>query len=99
MSVYQIQDDTVLPIKGSSYRINDLLNDEKLSDRFRDGLCLVLRLQASDYHHFCCFDNFIAERAVFIPGQLHSVQPIACENYPVFRLNRRWYSVLESRSR
>jgi len=27
---------------------------------------------------------------------LHSVQPIACESVPVYRLNRRWWSILET---
>ena len=74
----------------------DLVPDEDVAPLFRGGLCLIFRLQASDYHHFCCFDDGTLLKTVHIPGQLHSVQPIALQHYPVFRLNRRWWSALET---
>ena len=57
---------------------------------------MVFRLQASDYHHFCSFDDLTLKETHFIPGKLHSVQPIACETVPVYRLNRRWWSILDT---
>ena len=57
---------------------------------------MVFRLEATDYHRFCCFDDARIVETRFIPGQLHSVQPIACRKYPVYRLNRRWYSILDT---
>ena len=96
LSIYEVGGDMTIPMKGSVYSLADLVPDPELAARFRGGLCLVFRLEASDYHHFCCFDDGRMTETHYIPGQLHSVQPIAHEHVPVFRLNRRWWSVLET---
>jgi len=98
LSYYQITLDMVIPMKGSHYRIEDLVPDGDVASQFKNGLCLVFRLQASDYHHFCSFDDMELGETGYIPGLLHSVQPIACETVPVYRLNRRWWNVLQTRS-
>ena len=98
LSAYEIQNDLELPMKGSLYRLNDLVPNKNLCELFDQGLCLVFRLEASDYHHFHCFDDMWMEEAHYIPGMLHSVQPIALDSIPVFRLNRRWWSVLETKN-
>ena len=96
LSVYPVTEKMSIPMKGSRYRLCDLVCDKKLAEAYKGGLCLVFRLRAKDYHHFCCFDdaNLVVTR--HIPGQLHSVQPIACEKVPVYRLNRRWWSLLDT---
>lgn len=96
LSIYSIQEDLNIPMKGSHYRLVDLVPDEAVAEQFMDGICLVFRLQASDYHHFCAFDDAVISKTGFIPGELHSVQPIACEKLPVYRLNRRWWSQLNT---
>ena len=96
LSVYPVTEDMLIPMKGSVYTLTDLVPDEAVASLFRGGLCLIFRLQASDYHHFCCLDDGRLLKTIYIPGQLHSVQPIALHHFPVFRLNRRWWSVLET---
>ncbi len=96
LSVYAITPGLTIPMKGSIYELSDLLPDREVAARYCDGLCLVFRLEASDYHHFCCFDDGLLVKTKYIPGQLHSVQPIAHRQFPVFRLNRRWWSILET---
>lgn len=96
LSIYPVTEDMTIPMKGSLYTLTDLVPDEDVAPLFRGGLCLIFRLQASDYHHFCCFDDGTLLKTVHIPGQLHSVQPIALQHFPVFRLNRRWWSALET---
>ena len=96
LSVYDISPKLRLPMKGSVYELSDILPDRELSALFDGGLCLVFRLEAADYHHFCCFDDALFLGVNYISGQLHSVQPIAHRHFPVFRLNRRWWSVLET---
>lgn len=56
----------------------------------------MLRLCPSDYHHYCYIDDGFQGENHFIPGVLHSVQPIACEKYPVFFLNRRSWTLLHT---
>ncbi len=96
LSVFPITADMNIPMKGSHYRLCDLIPDERVASSLTGGVCLVFRLRPIDYHHFCAFDDATIEKANFIPGLLHSVQPIACEKLPVFRLNRRWWSLLHT---
>ena len=98
LSAYPVTHALDIPMKGSHYHLTDLLPSPELAENFCGGLCLVFRLEASDYHHFCCFDDACLLARGFIPGQLHSVQPIACDRVPVYRLNRRWWCLMETRN-
>ena len=94
LSAYPIRADSSFAIKRSRYRIGDLLDDEALAKNYIGGTCLVFRLTAADYHHYCYIDDGYQGSNHYIPGQLHSVQPIACETYPVFTLNRRCWCLM-----
>ena len=59
---------------------------------------MIFRLCASDYHHYCYIDDGYQGENHLIPGVLHSVQPIACETYPVFVLNRRCWTLMATRN-
>ena len=94
LSAFQITDDSCFDIKNSHYRVSDFLKDEELASNYKDGLLLVFRLCASDYHHYCYVDDGYQGKNHVIPGVLHSVQPIACEKYPVYVLNKRNWCLL-----
>ena len=94
LSVFPIDNDSCFAIKNSYYQIKDFLQDAELAKNYQDGICMVFRLCASDYHHYCYIDDGYQGRHHPIPGVLHSVQPIACEKYPVFVLNKRCWSLL-----
>ena len=96
LSVFRINENSSFAIKNSHYRISDFLQDEELAKKYIDGDCLIFRLCVQDYHHYCYIDNGYQGKNHFIPGQLHSVQPIACETYPVFVLNRRSWCLMET---
>lgn len=96
MSAFPINEDSVFRIKGSYYRVEDFLQDETLKEKYMGGTCLVLRLCVTDYHHYCYIDDGYQGENHHIPGLLHSVQPIACETYPVFVLNKRCWCLLET---
>lgn len=96
LSAYEIKDDTVIPVKQSRYRIPDLLRDRELAKRFRGGTCLVFRLCVTHYHRYCYADSGVKGRNIFLPGILHTVQPIALREFPVFTENCREYTVIES---
>lgn len=96
LSAFPIEEDSTFAIKGSHYRLEDFLQDDALARSYRGGDCLVFRLCASDYHHYCYVDDGYQGENHFIPGVLHSVQPLACERYPVYTLNRRAWTVLET---
>lgn len=70
------------------------MQDEALAKNYMGGTCLIFRLCVSDYHHYCYIDDGYQGENHFIPGVLHSVQPIACDTYPVFVLNKRCWCLL-----
>lgn len=94
LSVFPIGANSCFFIKNSLYRVKDLLQDEALAANYEGGTCLIIRLYASDYHHYYYFDDGFQGQTHHIEGQLHSVQPIACETYPVYTLNRRCWCLL-----
>ena len=96
LSVYPIQKDTVIPAKQSMYTINDLLGGDPAAARFEGGTCLVFRLCVNHYHRYCYPDGGRPLRSGFIPGELHTVRPIALEQLPVFVRNCREYALLET---
>ena len=94
LSVFGIDEHSCFSIKNSYYQIKDFLQDEKLARNYHNGVCMVFRLCPSDYHHYSYIDDGYQGAHHHIPGVLHSVQPIACEKYPVFVLNKRCWSLL-----
>ncbi len=98
LSVYNINGGTVLPVKQSAYTLCELLCDKELADDYNGGVCVVIRLQVSDYHRYCYVDNAQKGDNIFIKGRLHTVRPIALQKYPVFVTNCREYTVLETES-
>lgn len=94
LSVFPIAEDSSFFIKGSHYRLADLLQDAELAKNYHGGDCLIFRLCATDYHHYSYIDDGFQGKHHLIPGVLHSVQPIACETYPVYTLNTRCWSLL-----
>lgn len=96
LSGYKIKDDLVVPVKQSRYSISDLLRDEELAKEFEGGYCLVFRLGVNNYHRYCYPDSGHKTSNVFLPGILHTVQPIALRKVPVFVENSREYTVLDT---
>lgn len=97
VSAYEIQSGLVLPVKHSHYSVASLLQNEELASKYKDGVCLVLRLCVDHYHRYCYLDDGIKEKNISIPGRLHTVRPIALEQIPVFTENAREYSVLHTK--
>lgn len=96
LSAFPIDEKSSFSIKHSHYQIKDFLQDEALAKKYMGGTCLIFRLCVSNYHHYCYIDNGFQGENHPIPGVLHSVQPIACETYPVFVLNKRSWCLLET---
>ncbi len=96
LSVYRISSDAVIPVKQSSYRISDLLQDAELARRFDDGWCYVFRLCVDHYHRYIYPVSGEQGEVRRIQGVYHTVRPVALRNRPVFIENTREYTVIES---
>lgn len=96
LSVYNIENGLVLPIKQSEYSVADLLEDDELAREFDGGTVLVFRLCVNHYHRYSYFDDGVKGENKFIKGCLHTVRPIALSRYPVFMQNCREMTVMET---
>lgn len=103
LSVYKINENSTFHIKGFDYALNDFFGNKKLkseiseiANQFVGGDCLVFRLCATDYHRYCYIDSGSLEENHFIKGKLYSVQPVACENFPLYTKNRRSWTILHT---
>lgn len=95
LSVFDISGNLILKIKGSKYRIDDLLHDSKLANEYRGGKCLVFRLAVDDYHRYHFIDNGKVVEIRDIPGVLHTVRSIS-DKYNVFVQNSREITVMDT---
>jgi len=96
---------TVLPItkncrftlKQTQYSVPSLLRNKRLAAEYHGGYVLIFRLTVDDYHRYCYVSDGEKEENVFIPGVLHTVNPVANDYFPIYKENSREYSVLHSK--
>jgi phosphatidylserine decarboxylase len=83
-------------IKGSSYRLEELLRDGALVAMYRNGRYVTLRLTSSMYHRFHAPHDCRVERLTYISGDAWNVNPIALKRVPkLFCQNER--AIVETR--
>ena len=97
LSVWKVDQDTILPVKQSQYTVSDLLRSKKLAKHYEGGYCLVFRLCVDHYHRYCYIDSGKKSSNIFIPGKLHTVRPIALRKVPVFTENSREYTLIRTK--
>lgn len=96
LSAYTISETSTFKIKDSYYTVSDLLGSNEIYKDYENGLCLIFRLAVDDYHRYCYIDNGSKSKNIFVPGELHTVQPIALEKYNIYKRNAREYTVLHT---
>lgn len=96
LSVWKINDKTILPVKQSHYTLESLLRNKKLAEQYKDGYCFVYRLCVNHYHRYCYADSGKKSGNVFLPGVLHTVRPIALAEERVFCENSREYTLIRT---
>ena len=96
LTVYKISSRSIFRIKGSRYRVSDLLCNDFLAKRYCGGYCCIFRLEVDDYHRYCYIDSGVKSGNTFIPGELHTVNPVALERYNIYKRNCREYTVLHT---
>lgn len=96
LTAYPITQDALFTIKQSVYDLREMLGGDDVAEAFEGGLCLIFRLSVDNYHRYCYFDDCRELRWRFLPGVLHTVQPIAFHRYNVYHQNCREYTVLDT---
>lgn len=83
-------------IKQTQYTIKTLLRDEKLAERFYGGNAYIIRLTVDDYHRYCYVADGVKSPQRKIKGVFHTVNPIANDYVPVYKMNTREYCLLKT---
>lgn len=96
LQVFEITGEETFTIKEISYTLGDLLRNDAMASEFRGGTCMVFRLTPTHYHRYIYPDSGSKDENVFIPGVLHTVQPVAVHARPVFAENCREYTLLHT---
>ena len=96
LSVWNIEKDTVIPVKQSHYTLSSLLRDPDLAARYEDGYCFVFRLCVDHYHRYCYAASGKKSPNRRISGILHTVRPVALQHCPVFTENSREYTLIQT---
>jgi phosphatidylserine decarboxylase len=63
--------------KDSAFSLPELFGDEKLSEKYRGGIMVRLRLTPTNYHRMHFFDDGVVSAPRLIKGHLYSVNPLA----------------------
>jgi len=96
LTALEITENTRFTLKHTEYSVASLLQSEALAQRYTGGFALVFRLTVDDYHRYCYAADGEKGENTFIPGRLHTVNPIANDYFPIYKENSRAYSVLHS---
>ena len=84
-------------IKHTQYTAAQLLKDERLAERYMGGWIYAIRLTVDDYHRYCYVADGRKSRQRKIRGVLHTVNPVANDYYPIYKMNSREYCLLKTK--
>lgn len=91
--------ETGFVVKGQRFRLDELLEDQVLAERYTNGSMLIARLCPHDYHrfHFPCAG--IPGETRLINGWLYSVNPMAIKrDIAIFTKNKRTVCPLQTKN-
>lgn len=92
---YKLGSGQTLQIKGTEYKVSELIKNKKLAKEFDGGYCLVFRLSTTDYHRYIYMDNCKLLGTYKIRGTLHTVRHISFK-YRVFKQNSREVTIINA---
>ncbi len=97
LTVLPVTEDCRFTLKHTTYTVASLLKNEKLAKEYEGGYVMIFRLTVDDYHRYCYVADGVKEDNVFLPGVLHTVNPLANDYFPIYKENCREYSILHTK--
>lgn len=76
----QLRPDAVVQVKGVTYPLAELLDED--ASRFEGGAAYCLRLESGHHHRVYCFDDGVLEEENSVPGRYDSVHAAALPHVP-----------------
>lgn len=95
IKAYKISDKLTVNIKDSLYKVEDIVKDKRLANKYKNGTLLIIRLSLSDFHNFSFIDDGVLVKQYEIPGELHTIRPISSK-YKVYKRNKRTITVMNT---
>lgn len=96
VSVYPICEKGKFEIKHTAYTAEQLLQDAHLAKHYYGGWIYILPLTVDDYHRYCYVADGIKSSQKKIKGILHTVNPVANDACPIYKMNAREYCLLKT---
>lgn len=96
LSAYRVARNSVFDVKGVSYALDELFENQTISGEYEGGLALIFRLRPKDYHRYIYIDDGTKGKNIRIDGIFHTVNPIAHSRYKVYRTNTREYTIMKT---
>ncbi len=97
LTALKIRMDRRFTLKQTEYTVASLLKNKELAKQYDGGYALIFRLTVDDYHRYCYIADGTKSENVFIPGVLHTVNPIANDFFPIYKENSREYTILHTK--
>lgn len=92
-----IELDQLVQVKGFTYSLRELIQNDNIAKKYQQGTCLVLRLCPTDYHRFHFIDSGTCDTTIKIKGAYYSVNPVALQKVEkLFCENKREWSLFHS---
>ena len=99
MAYTNIDINKLIQVKGITYSLSELIEDDEIAKEYNGGVCLVLRLCPTDYHRLHFVDDGITEKSNIVTGNYYSVNPTALERIPkLYCQNKREWSIFHSKN-
>ena len=98
VTVCPVEKEGLFFIKQTQYTVKTLLQDEKLAEKFYGGNAYIIRLTVDDYHRYCYVADGIKSHQRKIKGVLHTVNPVANDYAPIYKMNTREYCLLKTKT-
>jgi len=87
----------LVQVKGFTYSLKELLQDNEIYNLYDGGTCLIFRLCPTDYHRFHFIDDGVCSDTTKIKGHYYSVNPVALKSIQkLFCQNKREWSIFSS---
>lgn len=99
LAINKLTSQSTFNVKGFKYDLSELIKDKDLSEKYKNGTCLIFRLCPTDYHRFHFVDYGTCSNTTHINGKYYSVNPIALKSMEkLFCENKREYSVFKTKN-
>lgn len=85
-------------VKGYRFNLDKYLSEKKLSEQFRNGSLIIIRLCPTDYHRFHFPLSGIVKNKMPLDGDYYSVSPIALrKKIAALCMNKRTHTILDNK--